>query len=69
MVIMKTKNVNDSFWELYTLYSAIHIVSALVWGKKRSQKEFELLLEYPLDVISDHNNFKCIVPKWYQQKQ
>lgn len=62
-------HLNDSFWELYTLYSAIHIVSALVWGKKRSQEQYELLLDYSLDVIRDHNHFKCIVPKWYQQEQ
>lgn len=62
----ENESLNDSFWELYTLYSAMHIVSALVWGRKRSQKQYELLLEYSLDVIRDHNNFKCIVPKWYQ---
>ncbi|MEH6944348.1 aminoglycoside phosphotransferase family protein [Bacillus sp. JJ722] len=62
------QKINKSFWELYTLYSAIHIVSALVWGKKRSQEQFDLLLEYSLDVIKDHNNFKCIVPNWYKKE-
>ena len=58
--------LTDSFWKLYTLYSAIHVVSSLVWGLKISQKQYELLLQYSLEVIEDHDNFKSIIPKWYQ---
>jgi aminoglycoside phosphotransferase (APT) family kinase protein len=60
------QNLNNSFWELYTFYSAVHIVSALVWGLRRSQEQYELMLEYSLDVINDHDHFRSIVPKWYR---
>lgn len=59
--------IDDSFWELYSFYSAVHIVSALVWGKKRSQSQFKLLLEYSHDVLKDHDNFRCIIPQWYSR--
>ncbi|WP_228485694.1 aminoglycoside phosphotransferase family protein [Thermaerobacillus caldiproteolyticus] len=57
--------LNESFWELYALYSAMHIVSALVWGMGRSREQYEVLLKYSLDVIKDHDNFNCVIPKWY----
>ncbi|MFB1099253.1 aminoglycoside phosphotransferase family protein [Terribacillus sp. JSM ZJ617] len=59
--------IDDSFWKLYSFYSAVHIVSALVWGKKRSQSQFDLLLKYSLDVLKDHDSFRCIIPKWYSR--
>ncbi|GIN96594.1 aminoglycoside phosphotransferase [Siminovitchia terrae] len=65
----ENQKLDDSFWELYALYSAIHIVSALVWAMKKGQKQYELLLEYSLDVVRDHHQFRCIVPNWYKQKQ
>ncbi|WP_340081973.1 aminoglycoside phosphotransferase family protein [Terribacillus sp. FSL K6-0262] len=60
--------IQDSFWELYSFYSATHIVSALVWGKKRSQSHFDLLLAYSLDVLKDHDYFSSIIPEWYSRK-
>ncbi|MFS0560992.1 aminoglycoside phosphotransferase family protein [Terribacillus sp. 179-K 1B1 HS] len=59
--------IDDAFWELYSFYSAVHIVTALVWGKKRSQSQFDLLLNYSLDVLKDHENFTSIIPKWYSR--
>ncbi|WP_339228850.1 aminoglycoside phosphotransferase family protein [Oceanobacillus sp. FSL K6-2867] len=58
--------ISDSFWELYGLYSAMHIVSSLVWGLKISREQYEIMLEYSLDVIGDHENFICTIPKWYR---
>lgn len=62
------QKVDENFWSLYALYSAIHIVSALVWAKKFSPKEFELFLGYSLDVMKDHENFKCTIPVWYKNE-
>ncbi|MEC0283866.1 aminoglycoside phosphotransferase family protein [Terribacillus saccharophilus] len=59
--------IEDTFWKLYSFYSAVHIVSALVWGKKRSQSQFDLLLNYSFDVLKDHENFRCIIPNWYSR--
>ncbi|SIS64463.1 aminoglycoside phosphotransferase family protein [Salimicrobium flavidum] len=62
------EEISEFFWKLFTFYSAVHIVSALVWGKKRSQEQYKLLFDRSLEVICDHDEFKCIVPKWYKEK-
>lgn len=61
------EEISDSFWELFTYYSVVHIVSALVWGKKRSPEQYELLSKRSLEVIRDHEGFNRIVPKWYKK--
>ncbi|MCM3399411.1 MULTISPECIES: aminoglycoside phosphotransferase family protein [Oceanobacillus] len=58
--------VAESFWKLYTLYSAMHVASSLVWGLKRSQAQYEIMLNYSLDVIRDHEDFTRVIPKWYK---
>ncbi|MEK9198974.1 aminoglycoside phosphotransferase family protein [Ureibacillus sp. 179-F W5.1 NHS] len=53
------------FWKLYALYSAMHIVSSLVWGLKSVPETFDILLKHSLEVLEDHDNFKNTIPKWY----
>ncbi|WP_417899916.1 aminoglycoside phosphotransferase family protein [Bacillus haimaensis] len=59
--------VTQAFWELYSLYSAMHVVSAIVWGMKMGPEQYEVLYGYSMDVLSDHDNFNLLVPKWYNQ--
>lgn len=59
------ETVLPSFWELYAFYSAVHIVSALVWGMKNSRSQFKMMLDYSYDVAKDHNHFKRNIPHWY----
>ncbi|MFS0782731.1 aminoglycoside phosphotransferase family protein [Bacillus sp. 1P06AnD] len=60
------EKIDASFWQLYTLYSAIHIVSALVWGLKMGKDQYELLYKNSLEVIKDHGGFTEIIPAWYK---
>ncbi|WP_409272264.1 aminoglycoside phosphotransferase family protein [Neobacillus sp. SCS-31] len=62
----ESKILNHSFWELYTYYSAMHIVSALVWGLKFERRNYEKLFKYSLEVMDDHDNFRSIIPAWYR---
>ncbi|NBJ68210.1 aminoglycoside phosphotransferase family protein [Roseburia sp. 1XD42-34] len=57
--------LDEDFWELYTLYSAMHLVSALVWGKKMGN--FEQMCSYSMNVLEDHDFFTKIVPNWYKK--
>ncbi|MDQ0225974.1 aminoglycoside phosphotransferase family protein [Metabacillus niabensis] len=59
--------IKQSFWKLYTFYSAVHIVSAMVWSLRISKEQYELILEYSLDVIKDHEEFNRIIPIWYEK--
>ncbi|MUK87804.1 phosphotransferase [Ornithinibacillus sp. L9] len=62
-------NVTDEFWKLYALYSAMHVVSAIVWGNRQGPESFEKLLIYSLEVIEDHDSFRNIIPKWYDSSR
>ncbi|MGD6831352.1 aminoglycoside phosphotransferase family protein [Sutcliffiella halmapala] len=57
--------VTQEFWELYNLYSAMHVVSAIVWGMKMGPEQYEVLYRYSMNVLSDHDNFNRLIPKWY----
>ncbi|MGM0940491.1 MAG: aminoglycoside phosphotransferase family protein [Bacillota bacterium] len=57
-------DVSIKFWELYALYSAMHIVSSLVWGRKMGN--YQTMLTYSLDVIRDHKNYTTCIPAWYR---
>lgn len=46
----------------------MHIVSAIVWGKRTSEEQYDTLLAYSLDVVNDHHDFTEIIPSWYRQK-
>ncbi|QGH33344.1 phosphotransferase [Gracilibacillus salitolerans] len=59
----------QAFWELYTLYCAMHVVSALVWGKKMGSEQFDLLYNHSLSVIDDHDHFSKLIPSWYEKQQ
>ncbi|WP_156291497.1 aminoglycoside phosphotransferase family protein [Oceanobacillus salinisoli] len=61
----ENEKIDESFWRLFTLYSAMHIVSALVWGKNRSEEQYQLMLKKSLEVVDDHDSFQRVVPKWY----
>lgn len=58
--------VNNHFWALYSLYSAMHIVSALVWGRKLGIEQYDKLYSYSLEVLHDHDQFKRMIPSWYE---
>ncbi|MDV2682944.1 aminoglycoside phosphotransferase family protein [Alkalihalophilus lindianensis] len=61
------EEIDETFWKLYGLYSAMHVVSALVWGLKMSQKQYDLLLSRSMEVIRDHHQFKADIPSWYEE--
>ncbi|QFT89530.1 Phosphotransferase enzyme family protein [Bacillus sp. THAF10] len=62
------KEISDEFWQLFSLYDAMHAVAAIVWGKRMSEEQGALLLRYSLANIKDHDNFEKNVPSWYQTR-
>lgn len=57
--------IPDSFWSLFSLYEAIHLVSALVWGEKQGTEQSELLFNYSIDVLDYYHFFQNSIPSWY----
>lgn len=59
---------SEQFWKLYALYSAMHIVSALVWGKKLGDQQYIFMKERALEVLHDHDFFTQPIPRWYEKQ-
>ncbi|RED32233.1 aminoglycoside phosphotransferase family protein [Paenibacillus sp. VMFN-D1] len=60
---------DDEFWQLYSLYLAMTLISSVVWILKVKPDELDSMLMKIHQVMDDHNNFELTVPKWYSQYQ
>lgn len=56
---------DELFWQLYSLYVAMTIVSSVVWILKVKPEELDSMLGKIYKVIEDHDCFELTVPKWY----
>ena len=59
--------IPSSFWQLLSLYEAIHIVSAWVWGAKLGKEQYELLFNSSMNVLDYYDFFQSSIPSWYNQ--
>ncbi|PYZ97624.1 aminoglycoside phosphotransferase [Alteribacter lacisalsi] len=57
---------DEKFWRLYAYYSAVHVVSSLVWAKKEGPDVYDQVYGYALEVMDDHDSFTREIPKWYR---
>jgi len=55
---------SNEFWELYALYLAMSVFSAIVWGQ--IQGEGDKLLKHVDRYIKDHKGFTQAMPVWYK---
>lgn len=55
------------FWQRYSLYLAMTLISSVVWVLKVKPDELELMLKKIHKVMDDHNDFELIMPTWYSQ--
>ncbi len=60
------EKISEEFWQLFALYSAMHVVSSFVWGKKMGDEQYDLLSRYAMDVLGDHDDFRENMPRWYR---
>jgi len=60
---------DDEFWQLYSLYLAMTLISSVVWVLKVKPDELDSMMMKIHKVVEDHNNFELTVPKWYSQYQ
>jgi aminoglycoside phosphotransferase (APT) family kinase protein len=54
----------QSFWELYALYLAMSVFSAIVWGHRQGNEE--VMLRHIERFSRDHEGFTKSVPAWYK---
>ncbi|EAE5921773.1 Aminoglycoside phosphotransferase [Listeria monocytogenes FSL J1-208] len=57
------------FWNLYALYTAMHITSAVNWAAKNESRNFKKLMDYAAKTAASHDNFQKIVPSWMNEEE
>lgn len=60
---------DKKFWQLYSLYLAMTLISSVVWVLKVIPEELDSMLVKIRKVMDDHDNFELTVPKWYSQQK
>ncbi len=58
-------NIPDNFWQLYSLYLAMELFSAVVWTQKVVPEKLVEMLERIEMILEDHKGFKLYTPTWY----
>jgi len=57
---------DTSFWLTYSVYGAMSVISTVAWLKKYHPSRFDEGMEGIYKMLSDHENFNKIIPKWYE---
>ncbi|WP_052017124.1 phosphotransferase family protein [Exiguobacterium sp. OS-77] len=60
------KQVPKRFWEIYSLYMAMVVFSALVWAKRFDVDGMEAMQRRIQRIIRDHDGFQLEMPLWYE---
>ena len=55
----------EQFWQLYSLYVAMSIISSMVWITSVKPEETEQMLQLCQRVLEDHRYFESMIPSWY----
>ncbi|EHN0477554.1 phosphotransferase family protein [Listeria monocytogenes] len=57
------------FWNLYALYTAMHITSAVNWAAKNESRNFKKLMNYAAKTAASHDNFQKLMPDWMNEEE
>jgi len=57
--------IPNDFWQLYSVYLAMELFSAVVWTQKVVPEKLAEMLERIEMILEDHKGFKLCVPTWY----
>ena len=58
--------VPERFWQLYSLYMAMVVFSALVWAERFDAEGVEMMQRRAQRIIRDHDGFQREIPLWYE---
>ncbi|EAE6297564.1 phosphotransferase family protein [Listeria monocytogenes] len=57
------------FWNLYALYTAMQITSAVNWAAKNESRNFKKLMDYAAKTAASHDNFQKLMPDWMNEEE
>lgn len=58
---------DETFWALYSLYLAMALVSSVVWIQQVKPEETDDMMAKIERVREEHDDFRRIVPRWYNE--
>ena len=58
--------VPSNFWQVYSLYAAMVVFSALVWTKRFDASQVPVMQRRVQRIIQDHDGFRRDMPLWYE---
>ncbi|MDT9721160.1 aminoglycoside phosphotransferase family protein [Paenibacillus sp. ClWae2A] len=56
---------DELFWRLYSLYTAMALVSSVVWIQQVKPEETHEMMTKIERVREDHDDFRSFIPRWY----
>lgn len=56
---------DEEFWNLYSLYMAMALVSSVVWIQNVKPEETDQMMMKIERVREDHDDFRSVIPSWY----
>lgn len=60
---------SEAFWTRYCVYTAMAMFSSVVWTLRVVPEQIEDMLERIERIAQDHDDFECLIPKWYVEKE
>lgn len=63
------KHIPESFWTLYSVYTAMTVFSSVVWSLRAAPEQLDEMLERLDTVIQDHCSFQSIIPSWFRDAE
>lgn len=57
------------FWELYALYSAMHLLASVSWAAGDESRNLDKLMNYAAKTAASHDNFQKLVPYWMNEEE
>ncbi|MGF9697767.1 hypothetical protein [Paenibacillus sp. MABNR03] len=59
---------DELFWRLYSLYTAMALVSSMVWIQQVKPEETDDMVDKIELVRENHDDFRRFIPRWYNLK-
>ncbi|MBL8028376.1 MAG: phosphotransferase, partial [Fibrobacteres bacterium] len=60
-----TDGIPEEFWNRYSLYMAVSIISTIAWHKKFFPHLMNEIIPIIHMVLDDHENFNFLKPNWF----
>ena len=57
--------IPETFWTLYSIYTAMTVFSSIVWSLRVAPEQFDEMLGRLHTVLRDHHSFDQVAPSWF----